>query len=182
MSAPNNDDVDITLANSMVAVTLANGTASSTPANDTTPTTPANDTTSTTPANDTTATTPANNNAATAPGTDNVATPPANDNMATTPANSGPYTFPNYPDFPRILFRAMSEREFNLSEESQPGPLGLRYLTYVLGEAFDIIAVEGDMWLAINQDDESRRMGWIWNKDFVRMPADWRNTETDWTD
>ncbi|KIW94110.1 uncharacterized protein Z519_05426 [Cladophialophora bantiana CBS 173.52] len=155
MSVPNSDDFDMTLAN---------------------------DTAATTPSNDSTSVTPGNNDGATTPGTDNAATTPTNDNVATAPANAGPYTFPDYPDFPRILFRAMSEREFNLSEESQPGPLGLRYLTYVLGEAFDIIAVEGDMWLAINQDDENRRMGWIWNKDFVRMPADWRNTETDWTD
>ncbi|RVX73426.1 hypothetical protein B0A52_03068 [Exophiala mesophila] len=66
-----------------------------------------------------------------------------------------------------VLFTAASVYEFNIDRSRQQG--GFRYLTYVAGEIFDVIAEHGELWLAINQDDESREVGWIWNKHFAKL-------------
>lgn len=68
---------------------------------------------------------------------------------------------------PGVLFTAASVYEFNIDRSRQQG--GFRYLTYVTGEIFDVIAEHGELWLAINQDDEAREIGWIWNKHFAKL-------------
>lgn len=68
---------------------------------------------------------------------------------------------------PGVLFTAASVYEFNIDRSRQQG--GFRYLTYVAGEIFDIIAEHGELWLAINQDDPAREIGWIWNKHFAKL-------------
>ncbi|KIX00187.1 uncharacterized protein Z518_10325 [Rhinocladiella mackenziei CBS 650.93] len=68
---------------------------------------------------------------------------------------------------PGVLFTAASVYEFNIDRSRQQG--GFRYLTYVTGEIFDVIAEHGELWLAINQDDATREIGWIWNKHFAKL-------------
>ncbi|KAJ4505956.1 hypothetical protein HRR83_008471 [Exophiala dermatitidis] len=68
---------------------------------------------------------------------------------------------------PGVLFTAASVYEFNIDRSRQQG--GFRYLTYVTGEIFDVIAEQGELWLAINQDDPTREIGWIWNKHFTKL-------------
>jgi hypothetical protein len=68
-----------------------------------------------------------------------------------------------------VLFTAASVYEFNIDRSRQQG--GFRYLTYVAGEIFDVIAEHGELWLAINQDDETREIGWIWNKHFAKLAS-----------
>ncbi len=79
---------------------------------------------------------------------------------------AGPGT-PHFRDEPGVLFTAASVYEFNIDRSRQQG--GFRYLTYVAGEIFDIIAEHGELWLAINQDDPTREIGWIWNKHFAKL-------------
>ena len=74
---------------------------------------------------------------------------------------------PHPPHEPGVLFTAASVYEFNIDRSRQQG--GFRYLTYVTGEIFDIIAEHGELWLAINQDDPTREIGWIWNKHFAKL-------------
>ncbi|EXJ61308.1 uncharacterized protein A1O5_11865 [Cladophialophora psammophila CBS 110553] len=81
-----------------------------------------------------------------------------------------PETAPTNPEprrEPGVLFTAASVYEFNIDRSRQQG--GFRYLTYVIGEIFDIIAEHGELWLAINQDDPTREIGWIWNKHFAKL-------------
>ena len=68
---------------------------------------------------------------------------------------------------PGVLFTAASVYEFNIDRSRQQG--GFRYLTYVTGEIFDVIAEHGELWVAINQDDPTREIGWIWNKHFAKL-------------
>jgi len=68
---------------------------------------------------------------------------------------------------PDVLFTAASVYEFNIDRSRQQG--GFQYLTYVTGEIFDVIAEHGELWLAINQDDPARQIGWIWNKHFAKL-------------
>ncbi|KAJ9602430.1 hypothetical protein H2200_012972 [Cladophialophora chaetospira] len=70
---------------------------------------------------------------------------------------------------PGVLFTAASVYEFNIDRSRQQG--GFRYLTYVTGEIFDVIAEHGELWLAINQDDPTREIGWIWNKHFAKLAS-----------
>jgi hypothetical protein len=70
---------------------------------------------------------------------------------------------------PEVLFTAASVYEFNIDRSRQQG--GFRYLTYVAGEIFDVIAEHGELWLAINQDDATREIGWIWNKHFAKLAS-----------
>ena len=82
--------------------------------------------------------------------------------------SAGPGT-PQQPSEPGVLFTAASVYEFNIDRSRQQG--GFRYLTYVTGEIFDIIAEHGELWLAINQDDPTREIGWIWNKHFAKLAS-----------
>lgn len=70
---------------------------------------------------------------------------------------------------PNVLFLAASIYEFNIDRARREA--GYPYLTYVAGEIFDVIAEKGELWLAKNQDDPTRQVGWIWNKHFVKLAA-----------
>ncbi|KAF2185026.1 hypothetical protein K469DRAFT_688245 [Zopfia rhizophila CBS 207.26] len=74
-------------------------------------------------------------------------------------------------DEPEVLFLAASLFEFNIAHDRKEG--GIPYLVYVPGEIFDVIGMKGELWLARNQDDASRTVGWIWEKHFARiLPED----------
>ncbi|KAF2259196.1 hypothetical protein CC78DRAFT_537309 [Lojkania enalia] len=73
-------------------------------------------------------------------------------------------------DEPEVLFLAASLFEFNIAHDRREG--GIPYLVYVPGEIFDVIGMKGELWLARNQDDESRTVGWIWEKHFARILPD----------
>ena len=72
-------------------------------------------------------------------------------------------------DEPEVLFTAASVYEFNIDRARQEG--GIPYLTYVAGEIFDVIGERGELWLARNQDDPNRQVGWIWNKHFAKLAS-----------
>lgn len=67
------------------------------------------------------------------------------------------------------LFLAASLFDFNI--EPSRTEAGFPYLTYMPGEIFDVIAVKGELWLARNQDDSSRKIGWIWEKHFAKLSS-----------
>ncbi|KAM5443161.1 hypothetical protein MferCBS31731_002037 [Microsporum ferrugineum] len=71
------------------------------------------------------------------------------------------------PKQPSILFLAASMFEFNIDRARREA--GYPYLTYVAGEIFDVIGEKGDLWLARNQDDPTRQVGWIWTKHFAKL-------------
>ncbi|KAF2733742.1 hypothetical protein EJ04DRAFT_577436 [Polyplosphaeria fusca] len=71
---------------------------------------------------------------------------------------------------PEVLFLAASLFEFNIAHDRREG--GIPYLVYVPGEIFDVIGMKGELWLARNQDDEGRTVGWIWEKHFARILPD----------
>jgi hypothetical protein len=74
-------------------------------------------------------------------------------------------------DEPEVLFLAASLFEFNIAHDRREG--GIPYLVYVPGEIFDVIGMKGELWLARNQDDTTRTVGWIWEKHFARiLPED----------
>ncbi len=66
-----------------------------------------------------------------------------------------------------VLFLAASVYEFNIDRSRREA--GFPYLTYVTGEIFDVIAERGELWLARNQDDPEKQIGWIWNKHFAKL-------------
>lgn len=66
-----------------------------------------------------------------------------------------------------VLFLAASVYEFNIDRSRREA--GFPYLTYVTGEIFDVIAERGELWLARNQDDAEKQVGWIWNKHFAKL-------------
>lgn len=87
------------------------------------------------------------------------------DETPTTPAT------PTDMDEPEVLFLAASLFEFNIAHDRREG--GIPYLVYVPGEIFDVIGMKGELWLARNQDDTTRTVGWIWEKHFARiLPED----------
>ncbi|KAE8353882.1 hypothetical protein BDV28DRAFT_132277 [Aspergillus coremiiformis] len=71
------------------------------------------------------------------------------------------------PKAPVVLFLAASIYEFNIDRARREA--GYPYLTYVVGEIFDVIAEKGELWLAKNQDDPTHQVGWIWNKHFAKL-------------
>jgi hypothetical protein len=74
-------------------------------------------------------------------------------------------------DEPEVLFLAASLFEFNIAHDRREG--GIPYLVYVPGEIFDVIGMKGELWLARNQDDPTKTVGWIWEKHFARiLPED----------
>ncbi|KAK5097487.1 hypothetical protein LTS08_006900 [Lithohypha guttulata] len=68
---------------------------------------------------------------------------------------------------PKVLFTAASVYEFNIDRARREA--GFPYLTYVTGEIFDVVGERGELWLAKNQDDPNKQIGWIWNKHFARL-------------
>ncbi|KAF2112367.1 hypothetical protein BDV96DRAFT_580599 [Lophiotrema nucula] len=73
-------------------------------------------------------------------------------------------------DEPEVLFLAASLFEFNIAHDRREG--GIPYLVYVPGEIFDVIGMKGELWLARNQDDPVKTVGWIWEKHFARILPD----------
>lgn len=73
------------------------------------------------------------------------------------------------PKEPKVLFLAASMYEFNIDRARREA--GYPYLTYVAGEIFDVIGEKGELWLARNQDDSTKQVGWIWNKHFAKLSA-----------
>ncbi|KAJ5121400.1 uncharacterized protein N7515_009361 [Penicillium bovifimosum] len=67
---------------------------------------------------------------------------------------------------PATLFCAASVCDFNIETRTEGG---YPYLTYVSGDVFDIIGEKGELWLARNQDDSTRTVGWIWNRHVVKI-------------
>ncbi|KAF4765427.1 hypothetical protein N7455_004575 [Penicillium solitum] len=67
---------------------------------------------------------------------------------------------------PAALFCAASVYDFNIDTRTEGG---YPYLTYASGDIFDVIGEKGELWLARNQDDATRTVGWIWNKHFARL-------------
>ncbi|KAI9739592.1 MAG: hypothetical protein M1834_006310 [Cirrosporium novae-zelandiae] len=65
------------------------------------------------------------------------------------------------------LFTAVSMFEFKIDRQRQQG--GYPFLTYDKSEIFDIVGQNGELWLAINQDDTTKTAGWIWEKHFMRI-------------
>ncbi|KAJ5607217.1 hypothetical protein N7537_003836 [Penicillium hordei] len=67
---------------------------------------------------------------------------------------------------PATLFCAASVYDFNIDTRTEGG---YPYLIYASGDIFDVIGEKGELWLARNQDDATRTVGWIWNKHFARL-------------
>ncbi|QDS67467.1 hypothetical protein FKW77_000834 [Venturia effusa] len=86
---------------------------------------------------------------------------PLSDSLPTTPAAV------HLDGDARILFLAASLFEFHIDSTRKEG--GYPYLTYQPGEIFDVVGTKGELWLAKNQDDPSRTVGWIWEKHFARI-------------
>ncbi|KAI9827597.1 MAG: hypothetical protein M1826_006259 [Phylliscum demangeonii] len=68
---------------------------------------------------------------------------------------------------PRALFAVASKVEFTMDRVRMEA--GYPYLTYAEGEIFDVVAEKGELWLARNQDDLTRQIGWIWCEHFVKL-------------
>lgn len=94
---------------------------------------------------------------------------PMSDNPNRGSAEELPIT-PGDTDEPEVLFLAASLFEFNIAHDRREG--GIPYLVYVPGEIFDVIGMKGELWLARNQDDSSKTVGWIWEKHFARILPD----------
>jgi hypothetical protein len=94
--------------------------------------------------------------------------------MSDTPHRGSVEELPATPcesDEPEVLFLAASLFEFNIAHDRREG--GIPYLVYVPGEIFDVIGMKGELWLARNQDDSTKTVGWIWEKHFARiLPED----------
>ncbi|PYH72018.1 putative Rho guanyl nucleotide exchange factor [Aspergillus vadensis CBS 113365] len=88
--------------------------------------------------------------------------------MSDNPQDNAP-THNEPPHEPAVLFLAASIYEFNIDRARREA--GYPYLTYVVGEIFDVIAEKGELWLAKNQDDPTHQVGWIWNKHFAKLSA-----------
>jgi hypothetical protein len=71
-------------------------------------------------------------------------------------------------DEPKVLFVVASLFEFHIDTNRREA--GFPYLKYVAGEVFDILAQRGELWLARNQDDPDKTLGWIWEKHFAMLP------------
>ncbi|RMZ79165.1 hypothetical protein DV738_g3552, partial [Chaetothyriales sp. CBS 135597] len=85
----------------------------------------------------------------------------ASDSQA--PAAAAAQNVPNS----EVLFTVASMYEFNIDRTRQEA--GLPYLTYSVGEIFDVVGEKGELWMARNQDDPSRTLGWIWCKHFATL-------------
>ena len=72
-------------------------------------------------------------------------------------------------DEPNVIFLAASVYEFNIDHARREA--GFPYLTYSAGEIFDVLGEKGELWLARNQDDRTKLVGWIWNKHFVKLAS-----------
>ncbi|QIW98012.1 hypothetical protein AMS68_003530 [Peltaster fructicola] len=73
-------------------------------------------------------------------------------------------------DDTKVLFVCASLFEFNIDKARKEA--GYPYLTYEQGEVFDVIAQKGELWLAKNQDDAEKNLGWIWEQHFIVLGQD----------
>jgi hypothetical protein len=88
----------------------------------------------------------------------------------TTPMVMNPVPFDDLEDS-EVLFLAASLFDFTLPNDRKEG--GIPYLAYRQGEIFDVIGMKGELWLARNQEDATKTVGWIWEKHFARiLPED----------
>ncbi|KAL4902906.1 hypothetical protein BDW74DRAFT_180205 [Aspergillus multicolor] len=67
----------------------------------------------------------------------------------------------------KVLWRAASLFEFNL--EGLAVDQGYPYLIYTAGEIFNVVSEQDENWLAWNQDDPTRGLGWIWSRHFEKL-------------
>ncbi|PGH17688.1 hypothetical protein AJ79_01050 [Helicocarpus griseus UAMH5409] len=74
------------------------------------------------------------------------------------------------PQRPEVIFLAASLFEFNKPNKTKI-EAGYAYLSYVSGEIFDVYAERGELWLASNQDDPDRTVGWLWSKHFAKLSS-----------
>ncbi|EKV10806.1 Rho guanyl nucleotide exchange factor, putative [Penicillium digitatum PHI26] len=81
---------------------------------------------------------------------------------------SGHFERSRPPMGPAALFCAASVCKFDIDTRTEGG---YPYLTYASGDIFDIVGEKGELWLARNQDDATRTVGWIWNKHFARLSS-----------
>lgn len=68
---------------------------------------------------------------------------------------------------PTVLFHVASLYEFNIDRSRREA--GYPYLTYDTGDIFDVVGEKGELWLARNQDDPTRQIGWIWTRHFAKL-------------
>ncbi|KAJ5314021.1 uncharacterized protein N7443_000905 [Penicillium atrosanguineum] len=68
---------------------------------------------------------------------------------------------------PTVLFHVASLYEFNIDRSRREA--GYPYLIYDTGDIFDVVGEKGELWLARNQDDPTRQIGWIWTRHFAKL-------------
>ncbi|KAI5304131.1 hypothetical protein KEM56_006814, partial [Ascosphaera pollenicola] len=68
----------------------------------------------------------------------------------------------------RVLFCVKSLCQFNIEPNHTEN--GYSYLSYGKDEYFGVVGEKGDLWLAWNQADPTRSIGWIWTKHFDKVP------------
>lgn len=83
---------------------------------------------------------------------------------------NAPAFHPDSDDEEKVLFIAASLFEFRINNMKYEA--GFPYLQYIPGEIFDVLGVKGELWLARNQDDTERHVGWIWEKHFAKVAHD----------
>ncbi|RMZ90881.1 hypothetical protein DV736_g1891, partial [Chaetothyriales sp. CBS 134916] len=89
--------------------------------------------------------------------------PRADPSLPMRPASPTVHSVPS----PKVLFTVASMYEFSIDRTRQEA--GLPYLTYAVGEIFDVVGEKGELWMARNQDDPSATLGWIWCKHFAML-------------
>ncbi|KAJ5677256.1 uncharacterized protein N7477_002889 [Penicillium maclennaniae] len=86
--------------------------------------------------------------------------------MSDTPSDGG-VAVEAAPVEPTVLFHVASLYEFNIDRSRREA--GYPYLTYDTGDIFDVVGEKGELWLARNQDDPTRQIGWIWTRHFAKL-------------
>ncbi|CAK4034152.1 hypothetical protein BAUCODRAFT_152676 [Lecanosticta acicola] len=89
----------------------------------------------------------------------------------TSQSSTGPSTRTKQNESTEVLFICASLYAFDLNVSRLEA--GYPYLTYAAGDIFDVLARVGELWLARNQEDDSKgELGWVWEKHFVILEAD----------
>jgi hypothetical protein len=84
---------------------------------------------------------------------------------------------PSEQEEPEVLFQATSLSDQHIVDFRYEG--GIPFLTYASGETFDVIGTKDELWLARNQNDVTRTVGWIPEKQFAcLLPDDVENATT----
>lgn len=71
---------------------------------------------------------------------------------------------------PVVLFTAVSHSALRSAIHHAKGVYP--DLTYTRGEIFGVLAQRGKLWLAFNQEDPARTIGWVWEMHFRRIRPD----------